>query len=98
MENENKNTRRKFLDKGLKIGLATVIGGLGLTKLTSKANAKSKSHSGETMELMTADGKLIQVDSSEVVEVRHSNDHKLKHNVREGMPNRKFVMVVDLAK
>ena len=98
MDNKNKNTRRKFLDKGLKIGLATVVGGIGFTKLTSKANAKSKNHSGETMELMTADGKLIQVDSSEVIEVTHSNDQEHKYNVREGMPNRKFVMVVDLAK
>lgn len=98
MENENKKTRRNFLDKGLKIGLATVVGGLGLSQLTSKANAKSKNHSGETMELMTADGKLIQVDSSEVVEVTHTNNHEHKYNVREGMPNRKFVMVVDLAK
>lgn len=96
MESKDKNTRRKFLDKGLKIGLATVIGGVGISKLTSKLNANSKTNSGEMMELMTADGKLIQVDSSEVMEVEHNND--AKHDVREGIPNRKFVMVVDLAK
>ena len=74
MESKDKNTRRKFLDKGLKIGLATVIGGVGISKLTSKLNANSKTNSGEMMELMTADGKLIQVDSSEVMEVEHNND------------------------
>lgn len=98
MKDNNKTSRRKFLDKGLKIGLATAIGGLGLSKITSKLNAKTKSNSDETIELMTTDGTLIQVDSSEVVEVKHTQDHNKKYNLREGMPNRKFVMVIDLAK
>lgn len=98
MKDNNKTSRRKFLDKGLKIGLATAIGGLGLSKITSKLNAKTKSNSDETIELMTTDGTLIQVDSSDVVEVKHTQDHNKKYNLREGMPNRKFVMVIDLAK
>jgi len=97
-ENTNKTSRRKFLNKGLKIGLATAIGGFGLSKLNSKLTAKTTVDSDETIELMTTDGVLIQVDSSEVVEVKHSQSHDDKYNVREGMANRKFVMVVDLAK
>jgi len=97
-ENSKNNSRRKFLNKGLKISLATAIGGFGLSKLNSKLNAKTAIDSGETMELMTTDGTLIQVDSSEVVEVKHSKEHDKKYNVREGMAHRKFVMVVDLAK
>ncbi|PHS54646.1 MAG: hydrogenase [Lutibacter sp.] len=96
MEKKEKKSRRKFLDKGLKLGLATAIGGFGLSKLSSKLNAKNND-SGEKIELMTTDGTLIQVDSAEVIEVipeQHTDDY----NVREGMPNRKFVMVVDLAK
>ena len=98
MEDKNKNSRRKFLNKGLKIGLATAIGGVGLTKVASELNAKTKNKTGELMELMTTDGTLIQVDSSEVIEIEHSHDEDKKYNVREGMPNRKFVMVIDLAK
>jgi len=98
MEDNNKSSRRKFLDKGLKLGLATAIGGYGLSKITSKANAHTESMSGEKMELMTTDGKLIQVDSSEVMEIEHSPNEDEKYNVREGIPNRKFVMVIDLAK
>jgi molybdopterin-containing oxidoreductase family iron-sulfur binding subunit len=98
MEDNSNNSRRKFLDKGLKLGLVTVLGGIGLSKLTSKLGAKPSNLSGETIELMTTDGTIIQVDSSEVVEMKHSEDHDVKYNVREGMPNRKFVMVVDLAK
>ncbi|MGB5244776.1 MAG: 4Fe-4S dicluster domain-containing protein [Lutimonas sp.] len=95
MEEQNKNPRRSFLDKGLKLGLAAVVGGLGISKLTSKLNANTD---GETIELMTADGTLIQVDSSEVHEVEHHHETEDKYNVREGVPNRKFVMVIDLAK
>ena len=98
MENNNKSSRRKFLDKGLKLGLVTAISGIGLSKIASKLNAKPDSGSHDKMELMTTDGTIIQVDSSEVIEVEHSKDHDKKYNVREGIPNRKFVMVVDLAK
>ncbi|MGB5270219.1 MAG: 4Fe-4S dicluster domain-containing protein, partial [Eudoraea sp.] len=99
MGDNSKKERRKFLDKGLKLGIAAAIGGLGISKITSKLNAKTNDHSsGEKMELMTVDGTLIEVDSSEVMEVQHAEDHDQKYNVREGMPNRKFVMVIDLAK
>ena len=59
---------------------------------------KPNHNSGDKMELMTVDGTLIEVDSSEVMEVQHAEDHDKKYNVREGIPNRKFVMVIDLAK
>lgn len=98
MKNINKKSRRKFLDHGLKLGIATAIGGIGLSKIASKLNAKTDNRSGEKMELMTTDGTIIQVDSAEVIEVTHAEDHDKKYNVREGIPNRKFVMVIDLAK
>lgn len=98
MGDTTKKERRKFLDKGLKVGIAAALGGLGISKITSNLNAKTISDSGEKMELMTTDGTLIEIDSSEVMEVQHSEDHDTKYNVREGIPNRKFVMVIDLAK
>jgi molybdopterin-containing oxidoreductase family iron-sulfur binding subunit len=98
MGNNKLKSRRKFLDKGLKFGLITAISGIGLSKIASKLNAKPTSDSHDKMELMTTDGTLIQVDSTEVIEVKHAKDHDSKYNVREGFPNRKFVMVVDLAK
>mgnify|MGYP003676268348 CR=1 FL=1 len=97
MEDNNKNSRRKFLDKGLKVGLATALGGLAISKI-SKLSAKSNSNPEEFVELMTTDGTIIQVDPSEVQEINHSNTQEPTYNVREGMPNRKFVMVVDLAR
>jgi len=98
MKGDPKNKRRKFLDKSLKLGLAAALGGLGLSKFASILNAKPESPSGHTMELMDTDGNIIQVDSSEVVEIEHSNDPNISYGVREGDPNRKYVMVIDLAK
>ncbi len=99
MKNNKNNSRRNFLGKGLKLGLATIIGGVGLTKIASKINAKPTDSASDKMELMTTDGTIIQVDSTEVIEIDHqSKEDHLKHDVREGIPNRKFVMVIDLAK
>jgi len=101
MENNKTNSRRKFLDKGLKIGLVTAIGAIGLTKIASKLNATpDETGSQDKMQLMTTDGTVIEVDSSEVMEMDHSKKKQTEegYDVREGMPNRKFVMVIDLAK
>jgi len=98
MENNTNKSRRYFLDNGLKLGLATLIGGIGLSKIASKLYGKTVPNSKNTIELMTTDGTIVEVDSSEVVEVIHSHDQEKKYNLREGMPNRKFVMVIDLAK
>jgi len=97
MKNNNTDSRRKFLDKGLKLGLITAVGAVGLTKLASKLTAQTDKKSGDKMELMTTDGTIIEVDSSEVMEMEHAGKID-KYDVREGMPNRKFVMVIDLAK
>lgn len=97
MENNNNTSRRKFLDKGLKFGLITALSGIGLSKIASKLNAQTDSSSGDKMELMTTDGTIIEVNTSEVMEMDTSQKHE-EYNVREGMPNRKFVMVIDLAK
>jgi len=97
MEEKNSESRRNFLDKGIKLGLAAAVGGLAISKI-SKLSAKSSKNSGEFVELMTTDGTLIQVDSSEIVEVEHTHHTDPEYNVREGMPNKKFVMVIDLAK
>ncbi|PCH52200.1 MAG: hydrogenase [Flavobacteriaceae bacterium] len=95
MGNNKKSSRRKFLDNGLKIGIATAIGGIGLSKLSSSLIAKTNTASSDKMELMTTDGTIVQVDSSEVIEIDSSEKHA-EYNVREGIPNRKFVMVIDL--
>lgn len=98
MDKNTKKTRRKFLDKGLKFGLIAALGGAGLSKIASRLNAKTDKPVEYKMELMTPGGDLIQVNASEVQEMEHHEDPDIKYNVREGIPNRKFVMVIDLTK
>ncbi len=98
MGESSDNNRRKFLDNGLKLSLATIIGSIGLTKLSASLKSGEKPASGKPVELMTTDGRLIEVDSAEVMDMDAHCGHDPNYNVREGIPNRKFVMVIDLAK
>ncbi len=97
MKEKQNSSRRVFINKSLSAGIITILGGIGLGKLGSRLWARNSSKLGKPVELMTTDGRLIQVDSTDIEEITET--HKVPdYNVREGMPNRKFVMVVDLAK
>jgi Fe-S-cluster-containing dehydrogenase component len=87
-DNNNQKTRRKFLGKGLKIGAVAALGTTAIAKVFGSKPA------GETVELMSTDGTLIQVDTSEVQQVTPD----FTYDVREGYRDKKFVMVIDLAR
>ena len=89
MKNNEKKSRRNFLGLGLKIGAATAAGGLATAKVLGDSHSEE-----EMVELMTTDGTLVQVPAGDVSEIPVKADY----NVREGYANKKFVMVVDLAK
>ncbi|MAE84429.1 MAG: hydrogenase [Flammeovirgaceae bacterium] len=93
-KNQDNKTRRGFLDKGVKIGAMAAVGSLAFMKIF-RSNAKESTSEVATVELMSPEGTLMQVPASEVEAVP---DKKTDYNPREGFPNRKFVMVVDLAK
>lgn len=94
MENENsKNpTRRKFL-KNLSSGSVLAMAGLGYSSLSSCKQASDKKST-----LLTTDGKLVQVPDSEIQELEQQHQHIPPIEARKGIPGKKFVMVVDLAK
>ncbi|MEP0132117.1 MAG: 4Fe-4S dicluster domain-containing protein [Eudoraea sp.] len=94
MENENsKNpTRRKFL-KNLSSGSALAVSGLAYFSVTS-----CKQASDEKTTLLTTDGKLVQVPNSEIADLNHQHLPATPEESRIGIPGKKFVMVVDLAK
>jgi molybdopterin-containing oxidoreductase family iron-sulfur binding subunit len=84
---DNNSTRRNFISKGLKLGLLTAIGGTAIAKSLEEE---------EMVELMDTDGNLIKVPVTKVEE--HSSLKGDDYNPREGFPNKKFVMVIDLAR
>lgn len=92
MENKDQNPRRDFLSKGLKFGLVATAGGVALVKYLSEP---AKAENDEMVELMTTEGHMVQVPKSEMHD-HHKSDSS--HNVREGIPGKKFVMVIDLAR
>lgn len=94
MKEENEDSdRRRFLKLGLLAGGAT-LAGLGLHKaLQTDAHAES----GNKVKVLTADGKLVEVDSSQIT--RHHAEASVEAiQVRSGIEGKKFVMVIDLAR
>ena len=85
----NKSSRRQFLKKGLIAGAGVVTGGSLIGAIVDKNNPES----GEKVKALTTTGELIEVDKALIRSPRVSiaESHK-------GIPGRKFVMVIDLAK
>jgi molybdopterin-containing oxidoreductase family iron-sulfur binding subunit len=93
MKEDKNKSRRDFIDKGLKIGL---LGAVATGALRAFNSCKDTASDEETVELMATDGTMIQVPMQHVEEVPGLKGED--YNVRRGFPNRKFVMVVDLAR
>ena len=88
MEQEN-NSRRKFLKAGVITGVA-VAGSIGAFEVLSQDDNKKKR---DTVKLLSPDGRIVEVDSSEI-NPEIPEMVLSQHNVREGVPGKKFVMVL----
>ena len=96
MEKENesdKSGRRSFLKKGALAG-GFALAGLALSKV---GLSDSVSESGKKVKVLTADGKLVEVDSTHI---QHHPAESLITNLeaREGIAGKKFVMVIELSR
>jgi Fe-S-cluster-containing dehydrogenase component len=92
MKDNKDNSRRKFLKLGLTVG--TVAAGAGLLSALDKSGNKGNS---EKVKVLTADGKIVEVDKSALKEAKIDLP-AISSEARKGMKGRKFVMVIDLAK
>jgi len=86
--NKDKNSRRKFLKLGILAGAGTVATGAIIATTGSQAH-----ESGEKVKVLTTSGEIMEVDKNflELPPVGIKESH-------EGIPGRKFVMVIDLAR
>ena len=90
-ENDN-SSRRKFIRRfGLSLGSVAVAG------TAAVAHVPSETESGETVKLLSADGTLVEVDRSAVKKAKAETREQIRKSYK-GIPDRKFVMVIDLAK
>jgi Fe-S-cluster-containing dehydrogenase component len=91
-EENDQSSRRNFLKKvGIGVGAVAVAGVAGTSALTAKAK------SGEKLRLLSPDGTLVEVDKDDIKPAKEIVA-ELKTEARKGLANRKFVMVIDLAK
>jgi len=96
MTNKKKsNSRRDFLRKGMLAGLSSAAGITAGSMISQKASAASGS--GEKAKVLTTDGKLVEVEISKL-SIPDEPEHIDRKESMMGLPDRKFVMVVDLAK
>lgn len=89
-EEKKKDSRRNFLKLGLGVGVTSFITGTGASLLTT-----NKASAGEKIKVLTQDGKLVEVNKADLVPAEKIISRKGSHH---GIPNRKFVMVIDLGK
>jgi len=78
--------RRNFIEKGL----------LGSCALATGCTCSTPPTHNEPIELLGTNGEVLEIDPSDLSE--HANHSHHSSSVREGIPNRKFVMVIDLAR
>jgi molybdopterin-containing oxidoreductase family iron-sulfur binding subunit len=85
--NQDRTSRRKFLKTGIALGGAAATS----TALVDMPDKKK-------VQLLSQDGKLIEVDASQITPAMP--DHVMVNNkeAREGIKGRKFVMVIDLGR
>jgi Fe-S-cluster-containing dehydrogenase component len=82
---DKKKSRRNFINSSLKYGAGALL-------LSGSASSCKKS--GEKVKALTQDGKLIEVDKSDIECCAPATPEAS----RQGIPNRKFVMVIDLSR
>jgi molybdopterin-containing oxidoreductase family iron-sulfur binding subunit len=89
-----RTSRKEFMKKFGLYGAATVAGSAALYMGAKFQNSKSD---GEMVKVLTADNRLVEVPRAQLEATNPSVKYLLKKG-REGIPGRKWVMVVDLAK
>ena len=99
-EEINDKSRRDFLKQAAITTIAAA--GCGSLACSCGGGNKHEHHSastatGEKVKLLSPDGQMIEVDSSDL----HQHDHAMyvsRAEARTGIPGRKFVMVIDLGR
>ncbi len=84
-KDKGSNSRRQFLREGLLAGAGALAGGAILSSCGTDDHEKLK--------VLTTDGEVVEVDPKYLKAIKG-----IKEDAKQGLPGRKFVMVIDLAK
>ena len=91
MKHKELEERRNFLKSSILLGLST----LAATTIFNSCDTEDIANT-EKIKMLTTDGKLVEVNPSDIQEVSYQAISPKES--RQGIPNRKFVMVVDLSR
>ncbi len=96
MSELSENGRRDFLKKGI-WGVTLAAWGQLAFSCTSQGEAEGAADAGDTVRLLSPEGELVEVEKTHL---RHTHNIKkiTQREARQGIPGRKFVMVIDLAR
>lgn len=93
-QDNNQEQRRDFLKTGLAAGAAVLAGAGIFGKLRGQEN-----EGGRKLKLLAQNGDVVEVDEAAISHAMPMNEvDKISRELRMGIPNRKFVMVIDLAR
>lgn len=95
-ENQSENNRRKFLQLGLLTGVSAIAGSSLVQNLGDAAEKTEETGSEEMTRVLTPEGKMVEVPKASLN--HYPEAHVSPAEARKGIPNRKFVMVIDLAR
>ena len=87
-------SRRNFLRLTT---LAAATAGCGSVMCSSCSPKQEHPTEGEKVKLLTQDGEIVEIDSSHLNHADHMA-YATKEQARQGIPGKKFVMVIDLAR
>jgi Fe-S-cluster-containing dehydrogenase component len=90
--NKTENARRDFIKLGALGAAATACGGI-----FSSCGDQPESGADDKVKLLSPDGELVEVDTKHLKPV-HKTVGVSQEEARKGIPGRKFVMVIDLAR
>jgi molybdopterin-containing oxidoreductase family iron-sulfur binding subunit len=94
-EETNDRSRRDFL----KTAAVATVAATACGSLACSCGSKKQEHvhTGEKIKLLSPDGQMVEIDSSQLHQHHHASTIT-KAEARSGIPGRKFVMVIDLAR
>ncbi len=83
--------RRKFIKAGIVVGALTAT-----ATAAARFRQEGVEETGKKVKLLSPEGEMVEVDSAHIRPVPDLHPHT--ENIREGIPGRKFVMVIDLSR
>lgn len=92
-KNTDNNSRRNFLKKGI------ALSAFSATALAIASFQKDEvEETGEKVKLLSPEGEVVEIDKAYIKPAQDLHLPLDDSKIREGIPNKKFVMVIDLAR